>query len=127
MALVSGGMDVYSSEVDDHGIDFVVKVGESRYLDIQVKSIRGMKYIFFPKSQFTPRKNLYAAVVVYIEEEDPHLFLIPSVSWLKPNALMVERNYGGLKSHPEWGLNISVRNWPLLARYRLDSVMREIK
>ena len=49
MALVSHGFDVYSSEVDDRGIDFIVKKDQTTYFDIQVKSIRGKNYIFFPK------------------------------------------------------------------------------
>jgi len=67
IALVSHGLDVYCSEVDDRGIDFVVKKDHQTYLDIQVKSIRGRNYIFFPKSKFMPRENLFAAVAVFIE------------------------------------------------------------
>jgi hypothetical protein len=92
IALVSHGLDVYSSEVDDRGIDFVVKKDHQTYFDIQVKSIRGRNYIFFPKSKFMPRENLFAAVAVFIEGEDPHLFLIPSIHWLHPNSLLVERD-----------------------------------
>jgi len=36
------GFDVYQAEVDDKGIDFVIRKGHERYFDIQVKSIRGL-------------------------------------------------------------------------------------
>jgi hypothetical protein len=34
------GFEVYSSEVDDRGIDFVVRSASGRYYDVQVKSVR---------------------------------------------------------------------------------------
>ncbi len=54
--------DVYSSEVDDRGIDFIVKIDDNKYFDIQVKSVRALNYIFFDKSKFKLRKNLLAAL-----------------------------------------------------------------
>jgi hypothetical protein len=125
IALVSYGLDVYSSEVDDRGIDFVKK-DHRTYFDIKVKSIRGRNYIFLPKSKFIPRENLFAAVAVFIEDEDPHLFLIPS-DWQRPNGLLVERDYEGLPSPPEWGLNISGKNWPIFDNYRIEKVIANIK
>ncbi|MFA5205070.1 MAG: DUF4365 domain-containing protein [Lentisphaeria bacterium] len=113
--LVSYGLDVYSSEVDDHGIDFVVRGGDRRYFDIQVKSIRGKKYIFFPKLKFEIRDNLFAAIIVFIKGEDPYFFMIPSTAWLTPNALLVDRKYEKLASKPEYGLNISQKK---LAAFR---------
>jgi len=34
------GFEVYDSEVDDRGIDFVVRKDENNYYDVQVKSIQ---------------------------------------------------------------------------------------
>ena len=56
------GFDVYQAEVDDKGIDFVIRKGRDRYFDIQVKSIRGLNYVFFPKRCFELRENLLAAL-----------------------------------------------------------------
>jgi hypothetical protein len=126
MTLVSHGLDVYTSEVDDRGIDFVVRGEHGRYFDIQVKSIRGRNYIFFPKSKFMPRESLFAAIAVFIEDEEPHLFLIPSTAWMTPNELLVERLYEGLPSPPEWGLNISKKNWRVLDPYRVEQAIMQI-
>lgn len=38
---------------------------------MQVKSIRGLNYIFFRKDKFALRANLLAAVVLLIEEKPP--------------------------------------------------------
>jgi hypothetical protein len=116
------GFDVYQAEVDDKGIDFVIRKGHDRYFDVQVKSVRGFNYIFFPKHCFEIRENLLAAVVIFSPEKLPDIFLIPSVSWLKTDALFASRDYDqpGQKSQPEWGLNLSRKNYGLLAEFQFE-------
>jgi hypothetical protein len=120
------GFDVYSAEVDDKGIDFVIRKHESQYYDVQVKSARGLSYIFFPKEKFAPSKNLLAAIVLFTDEEPPALYLVPSTVWLEPNTLFVSRDYVGKKSKPEWGLNLSKRNLALLAPYAFEDVVKTL-
>ncbi len=120
------GFDVYTSEVDDRGIDFVVRKSEHRYYDVQVKSIRGMNYVFFPKDKFSARDNLLAAVVLFFEGDPPQLYLIPATAWRQPNALLVSRDYEGKKSKPEWGLNLSRKNSPLLAQFAFDEMVQRL-
>lgn len=117
------GFDVYTSEVDDRGIDFVIRKGHERYYDVQVKSIRGLKYIFFPKSTFELRDNLLAAIVIFIPLLPPELFLVPARVWERLNRLFVGYDYEGKKSKPEWGLNLSKTTYPLLADYAFDKVV----
>jgi hypothetical protein len=44
MEFVLYGFDVYVSEVDDRGIDFVIRRADTLYYDVQVKSCRNMNY-----------------------------------------------------------------------------------
>jgi hypothetical protein len=59
------GFDENWSEVDDQGIDMVVRRAENRYCDVQVKSSRALNYIFFPKDNFALRDNLLAAIEIH--------------------------------------------------------------
>lgn len=120
------GFDVYSVEVDDHGIDFVIRKGENTYYDVQVKSARGLNYIFFHKDKFKLRKTLLAVIVLFVQGEFPKLYLIPSTDWLEPNTLFVSRDYEGKKSKPEWGLNLSQRNLPLLSQFGFDKMVSKL-
>ena len=52
MEFTLAGFDVYGTEVDDKGIDFVIRKDSNNYYDIQVKSVRGLNYIFFLKEKF---------------------------------------------------------------------------
>ncbi len=118
------GFDVYTTEVDDRGIDFVVRRDSDRYYDVQVKSSRNLNYIFFPKDKFDLRDNLLAAVVLFLDGEAPQLYLIPSIAWSEQDALLMSRDYEGKKSRPEWGLNLSQKNLPLLASFSFDIAIR---
>lgn len=116
--------DIYTSEVDDRGIDFVIRKSCDRYYDIQVKSIRSLGYIFFCKDKFELRPNLFAAIALLLPMKSPQLFLIPSTVWEMPNQLFVSRDYGeGKKSKPEWGLNLNKTTYPLLAQYPFDQTI----
>ena len=50
MEFASYGYDVYTSEVDDHGVDFVARNPvDGQYYEIQVKSIRNWDMSLFQK------------------------------------------------------------------------------
>lgn len=120
------GFDVYTAEVDDRGIDFVIRKAVGRYYDVQVKSARGWNFVFFHKERFTIRDNLLAAIVLFEAGEAPRLYLIRSTEWLKPNGLLVSRDYEGKKSKPEWGIKLSKRNLPLLEQFSFGRAVREL-
>jgi len=127
MELTMFGFQVYSTEVDDRGIDFVARYENGPYVAIQVKSIRKKGYVFMQKDKFELSSNLYLALVILNNGIEPDLFLIPSVEWNSPNSLLVEHNYEGKKSKPEWGINLSLKNLPLLEEYRFNSIVNNLK
>lgn len=129
MELTYWGFDVYAPEVDDRGIDLIIRTDAGAYYDLQVKSLRWSKtnqYIFIRKDKFTPRRNLLATVALFLEGEEPRLHLIPSEAWLRPSGLLVGHDYEGKESKPEWGINLSEKNLPLLAEFAFDRSVRSL-
>lgn len=128
LMLTMQGFDTYYSDVDNKAIDFVVRLDNSKYIDIQVKTIRLKKssYVFVTKKSWAEnemsRANLYLALVILKEDQYPESYLIPSSAWLQPDELFCDRKYQekGLKSPDEWGLNISTKNMHLLDAYKLE-------
>ena len=120
------GFDVYSAEVDDKRIDLVIRKNRNIYYDIQVKSSRNLNYIFIPKDKYELHENLLISIVQFSDFEIPNIYLVPSVTWKSPNALFVDRNYEGKKSKPEWGLNLSNRNIPLLEKYSFERIVNSL-
>jgi hypothetical protein len=124
MELTMHGLDIYTSEVDDKGIDFVARKGANRYWDVQVKSVYKSKYIYFAKSAFDiEQPNLLVAVIPFVDGEAPIIYLIPAQSWKAPNSLLVSRDYEGKVSAPEWGLQLSRKNMVLLSPYAFELIV----
>ena len=97
-----------------------------RVLEAHVSTLRNPVYAFWEKRRFDLSATRFAALVLLIEERPPAAFLVPSLAWRTPNALTVSRDYEGLPSKPEWGLNLSGKTMPLLEEYRIARVLRSL-
>jgi hypothetical protein len=99
-----------------------------KYFDIQVKSIRNYSYVFMRKDVFKPRKNLLLALILFDDNKEPTLLLIPSLDWPnKAHPFLVERNYEGKKSEPEWGVNITKSNAEeVKSSYNFNKIVTQI-
>ena len=118
------GFDIYTTDVDDKGIDFIIRTDDEKHIDVQVKTVREKTgYVFVTKSKWKSglRENLYLILVLLKNNEMPSVFLIPSKVWGNPTALFTEKNYEkeGQKSPPEWGINISQKNMEELEQYEI--------
>jgi len=121
MEFVLCGFDVFTSEVDDHGIDLVVRTKTGNHYDIQVKSFRhgpgkSTPYVFIQKQKFKIHPSLFLALVQFVSGQTPTLYLVPSCVENGPNRLFESRDYGeNRKSMPEWGLTFSKKKLERLA------------
>ena len=125
MALTSYGMNVYTSEVDDHGIDFVAE-SEKGFLMFQVKTIRkGTGYVYMLEEHFDITDDSLYVLLLYLEDgEHPIIYAIPTSAWQdKTDGLFVYRAYEGKKSKPEYGINTSQRNMAQLENYKLENMI----
>ena len=76
------GFQVYTSEVDDRGLDFVARYEDSDFLSIQVKSIRSnTSYVYMTKDYFKIKPSQYLVLSLLTESAMPDLYLIPSTAW----------------------------------------------
>lgn len=131
MELTRQGLDVYTVEVDDHGIDFVVRSRDgTRYADIQVKTVRSLStYIFMTDDKFPQKDNLYLALVVLLEGSAPRCCLLPRSAWGDGHPkYLVHHDYVGLKSKPECGINLTAKVVETLVRdYSMDTMAALLK
>ena len=123
MEFTSYGYDVYTSEVDDHGIDFVAQNPTTKELFyVQVKSVRKHNYTYLKKDKLTLSKNFLVCLIYFTDDKLPDLYIFPSTVWENPNDVFVDREYNGIKykSKPEWGINYSQKNSFILEAYRAE-------
>lgn len=129
MEFASYGLEVYTSEVDDHGIDFVAKKKGGNFLELQVKAIRhsGTDYIFMQKEKWDINNlGTYLVLLIFDDGKLPDVYLIPATAWKSPNVLLCDKDYEGLKSKPEYGLNLSKKNMPLLEPYKFETALKTL-
>ena len=129
MTLASYGMDIYTSEVDDHGLDFVVE-RKSGFLKFQVKAIRSITsgYVYMKEQHFDIKdENLFLFLMLLSDGEHPETYIIPATAWKQPTRMLVYRRYEGKKSKPEYGINISKRNRAELEQYRLETMLARLQ
>ena len=122
MEFASYGLDVYTSEVDDHGIDFIVKDKKNRFNEVQVKALRDKGYTFMKQIHFDlENDNLYLILLIFEDNDLPSTYLVPTTAWKNSNSVFVVRNYGEeFKSVPEYGVNVSNKNRHLLEEYKFE-------
>ena len=125
MEFASYGFEVYTSEVDDHGIDFIAKKKNGNFLELQVKAVRQKNYIFMQKEKWNINNlDTYLVLLLFEDGRLPDVYLIPATAWQSPNKLLCDKDYDGLKSKPEYGLNLSEKNMPLLEPYKFEIALK---
>lgn len=126
MELTMYGFQVFETEVDDRGIDFIARYETGPFLQIQVKSLRSLGYVFMPKMKFSVDESTYLAFGLLVEGHAPDLYLIPATRWRDRDSLFVDYDYKGLKSKPEYGLSLSVKKLPALAPYAFATTVERL-
>jgi hypothetical protein len=110
---------VVDSDPDARSNVAFVRHGD-RSAELHVQTRRDLRYPFWGKSSFRPRDGLYACLVRLPEGSEVEIFIIPSRAWLRPDGVLVSRDYAGKFSQPEWGINLSQRTLPVLDRFLLE-------
>jgi len=126
MEFLSYGLNVYPTEVDDHGVDLVVKDVRGKYWDVQVKSVRGWTYIYF-KTDYIDRANaldepnLLVCYMNFVDGCMPEVFLFPSTVFMNVHdgGVFKDRGY-------EYGISVSKRNRHELEEYHLEDVVKSL-
>ena len=79
MEFASYGYDVYTSEVDDHGVDFVARNPvDDRYYEIQVKAVRNLDYVYIRKYQMGLSPQRLVCLLLFADGTLPTCLVLPS-------------------------------------------------
>lgn len=128
MVLASYGMSIYTSEVDDHGIDFIAETKRG-FMKFQVKTVRhGTNYVYMLEEYFDVEdETLFLFLSILTDGELPVSYIVPATAWKSDVAgMFVYRTYDGKKSKPEYGMNLSAKNMTLLEKYKLEKMIEKI-
>ena len=119
-----------SRALEDAG--FAVTEGEARRnrltaakgdvsITVWVATRKGLRYPFWIKTDWQPHEQHFACLVRLPEVGAAEVYVIPTTVWAAPDGVFVSRDYVGLGSPPEWGINLSTRNLPALSPYLMPA------
>ena len=114
------GFLVFSSEVDDRGIDFVARSSDGKHFDIQVKTITGTNYTFIKESKFD--EALVVCLIVLNERVPPSAYLFVRDDWNKSNnsELLKLKKFDNA-SEAEYGVYLAQKRAALLSTFEISS------
>lgn len=115
----------YGAKIIEKDRIFSIKTKEGKGIKVLVKSIRRpTEYVLILKKHMDARQdNFYIALVIFTGDNIPELFLIPAIAFLEPNDLLRDRpKY----KEPEFGMNVSNKNMPLLNIYKFTNCFNKI-
>lgn len=123
MEFASYGYDVYTSEVDDHGVDFVAKnLNTDEFYEVQVKSLFNSNYTYVKKDKIELDEYHLVCLLLFTNEKLPEVFIIPASSLKNRNGIFVDHDD---YEKPEWGINYSKKNLPLLDEYKAENFFQK--
>lgn len=86
-------------------------------------------YTFVTKSEIPDLSpSIMIALVEWINDKPSNLYFIPMSEWKSPDlTILKDRNYEGLKSKPEWGIDINQTNKHELNQFLANKIIKSIK
>lgn len=94
--LLSYNLDVYEEELDDRGINLVVRLHEDLYYTIQVKTSRNTKSadpIYIRRDPTRLEEKRWIAFVHCVQDKFPAIYLFPIVENGNINPILTEKNF----------------------------------
>ena len=132
MRFIEAGLEVYTSEVDDRGVDQLVRYAPGRCLEVQVKAVRNRNLTFVKKKHLGMtekdvntrlRCGYCMAFFLFEDGREPDFFLIPGYAWLEPNALLADNPVGDRTYGPYFQLSPTKKAQPILDGYRFSRAL----
>lgn len=126
MAFTLEGFEVYSSEYDDRGIDFIVRNSSGKYFPVQVKTTDDRSNPFIKKDRFQETDEFIFCAVRIIESELPTLYIARGSEW-KSNFECLNYNSNGGASGPYYEILFSAKYTKQLEQFEFRKYIDNIR
>lgn len=126
---VAQGFEIFSLSGSSTATTFGVRRANGPGYEVRVRTCRLPRgnYTFFTKRSLDLADDRLVVLVLLEDGRPARVFLIPSTAWREPSPLLVDRDYEGLKSEPEWGIQLSGRSMPLLEEFDFAAQARTLR
>ena len=123
--------EVFQNERGREGVDFIVKSNSGKYHEIYLQSINLEKdrSVKISKSVLgEPKDNLWVALVLFMKDIEPVLYLIPSTQLAKPDDYIFINNDQGerFKHLSNWEIKVFTKAITELSKFALDNMLQSL-
>lgn len=110
------GSEVYTSEVDDRGIDFVARFPDSDFYEVQVKTVSDENLQYINEDKFKKEDGFLVALVRLKQNCEPCIYVFKGTDWDSDSSdgLLKFNKYEGKKSKPAYEIKLSKNRLPVL-------------
>lgn len=131
LELMKTRLEVFQNESGREGVDFIIKTNAGNYheLYLQTVNLEKDRSIKISKSVLgEPKDNLWVALVLFMKEMEPVLYLIPSNQLAKPDDyIFIDNEQSEHFSHlANWEIKVFVKGIPELSKFALNNIVGQL-
>ena len=132
LELMKARLEVFQNESGRDGIDFIIKTNTGKYHELYLQTVNLEKDRSVKISKTIlgePKDNLWIALVLFMKEMEPVLYLIPSKQLAKPDDYIFIDNEQGerFKHLSNWEIKVFVKGIPKLSKFALDNIVKQLR
>lgn len=124
-------LEVFQNESGREGVDFIIKTNTANYheLYLQTVNLEKDRSVKISKSVLgEPKDNLWIALVLFMKEMEPVLYLIPSNQLAKPDDYIFIDNeqIERFKHLSNWEIKVFTKAIPELSKFALNNIVGQL-
>ena len=126
MAFTLEGFEVYRTEYDDRGIDFVIRNEERKYFSVQVKAVGESANPFVYADKFETTSDFLFCAVHLVEGKTPEIFLARGTDWNEEKEFL-HFNPGGGKAGAYFEMRFAEKYAKSSERHRFENYVHALR
>ena len=131
LELMKARLEVFENESGREGVDFIVKTNSGNYQELYLQPINleTERSVKISKSVLgEPKDNLWVALVLFMKEMEPVLYLIPSNQLAKPDDyIFINNDQGERFQHlNNWEIKVFTKAIPELSKFALNNIVEQL-
>lgn len=124
-------LEVFQNKSGREGVDFIIKTdnGNTHELYLQPINLETERSVKISKSVLgEPKDNLWVALVLFMKEMEPVLYLIPTNQLAKPDDyIFINNEQSEQFSHlSNWEIKVFTKAIPELSKYALNNIVDQL-
>lgn len=127
--MTSAGLEISAKENGREGVDFIAKNsnGKQSELYLQPMDLIALQSVKIPKEKLgEPNDNLWVALIGFIPETEPLVFLIPSKTLANPDDFVFFEN--NVEPHTylsNWEIKVFTNAIPELSKFSITNLIKK--